>query len=596
MEGHLTHDQPSVHSPASSEYGSMRHHSHGANYVGSIHWSAVLDSISELKDHYEKEEEARMLARSDPVPYRSPGPLLLYQPVHTTKAEILASIPPRAPIPVIHSSHFLKQYENFWQDPASVSLLWIGLLFSIMALSTQHQQLIEDTPDTEALARISVFRERIVHCLVLGEFIKGKEYVLETLIHYATLELLLCKDADIGAWLIMGLILQLALSRGYHRDPQNFPKISLFDAEMRRRVWAVIVQMDLRISSQMGFPRLLKLHQCDTVEPLNLIDSDFDETTTDMPPSRSESDNTPVLYLIARNRIDCISGQVSDLLANTQEHSYAEVMKLDGKLQGANKLLPPTFQWQPLSQSLTVPPQIVMQRIWLQLSVPRMTIWLHRKYLGSAYDNGEYEYSRKACIQAAIQIVEFQKLLDDETQSDGMLYPVRWMLTSLSRFVFLLGMSVLCYYLQLSKKTSDSLSNNEMAIKIYDLLRSTYPIWLRWSPGSREAHKATEHLNLILVLGRTNDSDGRLQHHEQTSGNGAFVSQLGLYADSTMSYDPFTWNDYQEQIMGFPSLGEIDSQMSAQSLPQLDPTMNLYMADLTADHLHNVDELMQVSL
>ncbi|KAJ5735862.1 fungal-specific transcription factor domain protein [Penicillium malachiteum] len=531
------HDQPSAHSPASSEYGSMRHHSHGANYVGSIHWSAVLDSISELKDHYEKEEEARMLANSDPAPYRSPGPLLLYQPVHTTKAEILASIPPRG--------HFLKQYENFWQDPASASLLWLGLLFSMMALSTQHQQLIEDTPEAEALIRISNFRERIVHCLVLGEFTKGTKYILETLIHYITLELLLCKDADIGAWLVMGIILQLALSRGYHRDPQNFPKISLFDAEMRRRVWAVIVQMDLRLSSQMGFPRLLKLHQCDTIEPLNLIDSDFDETTTEMPPSRSENDITPVLYLIARNRIDHISGQVSDLLANTQEHSYAEVMRLDGNLQEANELLPPIFQWQPLSQSLTVPPHIVMQRIWLQLSIPRMTIWLHRKYLGSAYDNGEYEYSIKACIQAAIQIVEFQKLLDDETQSDGMLYPVRWMLTSLSRFVFLLGMSILCYYVQLSKKAPEGLSDNEMTTKIYDLLHSIYPIWLRWSPGSREAQKAAEHLSLILGLGGRGDSDANLQHHGQTPGNSALVSQFGLYADSTMPCDPFTWNDYQ---------------------------------------------------
>lgn len=110
----------------------MRPHSHGAEYVGSAHWAAVLDSISELKDHYEEEEEARMLVNNGRVPYRSPGPLLLYQPVNVTKAEILASIPARpvvdrmvaryfflrdtAPLPVLHNKQFLAEvwYINFF--------------------------------------------------------------------------------------------------------------------------------------------------------------------------------------------------------------------------------------------------------------------------------------------------------------------------------------------------------------------------------------------------------------------------------------------------------------------------------------------------
>lgn len=119
------HETSPAPSPASSEYGSMRPHSHGAEYVGSAHWAAVLDSISELRDHYEEEEEARMLINNDRVPYRSPGPLLLYQPVNVTKAEILASIPARpvvdrmvaryfllrdtAPLPVLHNKQFLAE-------------------------------------------------------------------------------------------------------------------------------------------------------------------------------------------------------------------------------------------------------------------------------------------------------------------------------------------------------------------------------------------------------------------------------------------------------------------------------------------------------
>lgn len=92
----------------------MRVHSHGANYVGSVHWAAVLDSISELKNHYEKEEEARMLATtSDYAPNcsysYSPGPRLLYGPVLATRADILASIPARPVVDRMIARYFNAQ-------------------------------------------------------------------------------------------------------------------------------------------------------------------------------------------------------------------------------------------------------------------------------------------------------------------------------------------------------------------------------------------------------------------------------------------------------------------------------------------------------
>ena len=122
---HNSVDKDDVASPTSSETESVRVHSHNANYVGSVHWAAVLDSISELKDQYEREEEARMSAASNPVVDNSPGPRLLYEPVQATRADILASMPARAvadrmvalyfnaqnnaSIPILHSGCFLEE-------------------------------------------------------------------------------------------------------------------------------------------------------------------------------------------------------------------------------------------------------------------------------------------------------------------------------------------------------------------------------------------------------------------------------------------------------------------------------------------------------
>ncbi|KAF5578773.1 hypothetical protein FPCIR_11425 [Fusarium pseudocircinatum] len=552
---HLSQGNGSTESPAPSpsEPGSMRLKSHGvgASYVGSVHWAAVLDSISELRDHYEQEEEARLLATNDHVLLQSPGPRLLYEPVHITKADLLVSIPPRPVVDrlvaryfntqgvipnILHSGNFLQEYDKFWQDPPAMPCIWIGLLFSVMCVATLCQHSIDDPTDPEIHERVRLFREQTLHSLILGQYTKGGEYVLETLINYLICESFMSQDDETGLWLVQGIIVQLALSQGYHRDPSNFPSITPFSGEMRRRVWAVIVQLDLRLSSQMALPCVLKSQQYDTAEPRNLLDSDFDDNTTELPPSRPETEVTPVLYSLAKGRIDNMMGLVSDLVNDTKEHPYTEIMELDRKLQEAEASLPPIFQWQPLSQSFMVAPEIVMHRILLQLAIQRLTIWLHRKYLAPLYTQTCYEHSRSACVQAAIKILEFQQIVLEETQGDGLLYPAKWarwmLLSSRPRAVFLLGVSILCYYVQLAKSRPDVSLDDSTGTKIHGLLRNAYPLWLQSTTVSREAKRAIDYLSLRLGL------------QEQEIGEPLADSVAYTPQDTDISLDQLTWDTY----------------------------------------------------
>lgn len=408
-----------------------------------------------------------------------------------------------------------------------------------MCVATLYQQSIEEATDPETSERVHIFQEQTLHCLMLGQYTRGGDYVIETLINYLVCESLLSEDTEIGLWLVQGIIVQLALSEGYHRDPQNFPNISPFAGEMRRRVWAVIVQMDLRLSSQMALPRLLKPQQYDTAEPRNLLDTDFDESTDKLPPSRPETEVTPVLYSLAKNRIDKMMGLVSDLVNDTREYPYTEILDLDRRLQEAETSLPTTFRWQPLSQSFMVLPQIVMHRVLLQLAIQRLTIWLHRKYLAPSYCQPRYEYSRRVCVQAAIKILEFQQIVLEETHTDGLLYPVRWarwmFTSSRPRAVFLLGVRILCYYVQLSKSQPDVSLNQDLGTKIHSLLRNTYSLWLHSGSVSREAQRADEHLTFILGL----------QEGQQARSKPCNISTTIIPQDTTMSLDQFTWDTYE---------------------------------------------------
>lgn len=64
---------------------------------------------------------------------------------------------------------------------------------------------------------------------------------------YIAVELFSRSDAEIGVWVLLGTTVQLAMHMRYHRDPMHFNEMSPFASEMRKRVWATIVELDLGI-------------------------------------------------------------------------------------------------------------------------------------------------------------------------------------------------------------------------------------------------------------------------------------------------------------------------------------------------------------
>ena len=49
-------------------------------------------------------------------------------------------------IHVVHSTTFHKQLQKHWHDPSSTSIVWLGLLYSVMTLAMQSYHKIGDEP------------------------------------------------------------------------------------------------------------------------------------------------------------------------------------------------------------------------------------------------------------------------------------------------------------------------------------------------------------------------------------------------------------------------------------------------------------------
>lgn len=388
--------------------------------------------------------------------------------------------------------------------------MWLGLLFSILGLAALASDTSSEHPHAERYSPlVDTYREKTAQCLKLGEYTKPTRYTFETLYNYLVIEHSIQNDAHKDIGVLMGVLIKLAIRMGYHRDPSNFPGISPFAGEIRRRVWVTLLSGDILTSTQMGMPRMIKDSEYDTQEPRNLNDFDFNEHTQELPQSRPETEITTSTQLIARGRMFTALGKVVDLAATTNPYSYAEVMRIDKTLHEAENSLPPDFHNKPIGSAVIDPPQMIVIRLFLRLMFHKGQIMLHRKYLNihagsSSNEEISYAYSRKSCLEAALGVLEIQRIFDVETAPTGNLHLLRWKLSSFVKHECLTATMVLCFLAQHGFEQFSQCPDFSTE-KVVSALRESHAIWNRLSQSSKEARTASHAIN--VVLRRLGDTD-----------------------------------------------------------------------------------------
>ncbi|RDW81235.1 putative transcription factor [Aspergillus mulundensis] len=568
--GAVTSVSDGIPTDASSECGSMRISSSGLQYVGGDHWVAILDSIADLKDHLDREEQLQLAEEPDVgekgngVPtvaasMRPKGAFLLYGTRPTSRDEILSALPPRYAV-----DRYISHYFNYLDLVSSVcdlatvhgpSFLREASLHS--ALETTNTLADERTEEIDVEQRslqVDLYREKTVQCLVMGQYTKSGPYVLETMINYIYVEFGTNPDAEKDMWFLLAIEVNLARRMGYHRDPSHFPGISPFQGEMRRRLWATVLLGDVLISNQMGMPRMISDCQYDTSEPRNLKNEDFDKDTTELPSSRPESELTTALPIIARTRMLKALGMVADLTSTVEPCPYREVLRVDRILHEAAKSIPSALRMKPLASSLTDSPQLIVARLFIHHMFLKGQVMLHRRFLSAqTYPQGDtsYEYSRRTCLDASLASLEIQHILDEETRPGGQLHAMRWRVTSIMNHQFLTATMLLCSLLYRRE-------NIERENEIRAALHRARTIWMRRSSISNEAKKAAEAVSLVLSC-----AGGGWSEDSMRSGSVADKMQQAYHSLGDM----VTQNDFSEGNLTVVNTNSND--ISANFIPDL---------------------------
>ncbi|KAI1827959.1 hypothetical protein F4861DRAFT_548360 [Xylaria intraflava] len=506
-------------SPALSD-GVLKSSSTETKYQDSTHWNTILDAIAELKENLgEADDPKPTRIAPDLPPNNSTDFPLLYGCRHCNKDEILAAVPPKNDTDclvsecfeflefsscAINKGEFLTQYALLWETPQDVPIMWLGLLFSILSVAINIREFDSEQPESSPQVDYGLigagYREKTVQCLILGQYTRCGPYVIETLLlHYAA-EFARRREANNEAWLILSTTIHLAMRMGYHRDPGHFKSISPYEGELRRRLWAMLYHLGespythIATSGQLGVPRLINDANVDTAEPRNLFDSDFNPSSKELPPSRPDNEPTPMLIILSKFRTGLMYSAVVDIVTNPQPPTYAQVLQTDRRIEEMFLQVPEYCRIKSLLESMSDLPQILLQRIFIQMNYHRAQIILHWRYLTLARKENRYSYSTKKTVSAALKILELYQVVYEGLKTGGGLYAVKWRLTSFINHDYILATSILCFYL---RKNGDSISADELS-EIKHTLRQTKMVTTHRLPMSPETRRAAAAIESAL--------------------------------------------------------------------------------------------------
>lgn len=198
-------------------------------------------------------------------------------------------------------------------------------------------------------------------------------------------------------WVASGDLFRLALASGMHRDPSLLAsgKISAFEKEMKKRLWVVIMELELQSSLESGLQSSLTGLYFDTSTPTNLPDDAFSTQTQEMPASRPAEHFTSASYLSVTLKSLPFRIHLAQLLNNpSSDMHYSDILHYDSQIHSMLSSLP---SWD--DDRAAVPAALLKLQLRLYL------LMMHKNYAKLAHQNQRYIYSFTMCVEVASSIL-----------------------------------------------------------------------------------------------------------------------------------------------------------------------------------------------
>ncbi|RYP83675.1 hypothetical protein DL769_001316 [Monosporascus sp. CRB-8-3] len=291
---------------------------------------------------------------------------------------------------ILHVPSFKREYDDYWASPGSAEPAFVIQLQLVMAIGSALYD------DNFSMRRSAVRWVHEAQAWLIAPRFKSKLNLVS--LQIMALLCLARQTTGLGGdliWIQMGSLLRTAFYIGLHRDPDKLPGMTQLKAEMRRRLWSTILELDLQSSMDSGSPPMIPLDECDTGTAANSDDEHLVDAEGSAVSQSPEAFTDMSVALILRESF-LIRLTIAKFLNNVQfKGSYRETLRLHAYKSASQRL-------QGFGSADRAPS--LFQRRMLDTIFSRYFIALHVPFFAAALTEPAYAFSRKTGVEMALRI------------------------------------------------------------------------------------------------------------------------------------------------------------------------------------------------
>jgi hypothetical protein len=307
---------------------------------------------------------------------------------------------------ILHVPTFRKEYEALWSsssEPAIAFMMQLKLVLAIGAIFyDENCSMRADATgwiyEAQTWLSSPTFKSRL-----------GIQHLQTNIL------LLLARElVDVGSelvWISAGALFREAVYTGLHKDPSRLPKTTLFESEMRRRVWNTILEINLQFSLIAGGPCLVSLEDFDTQPPGNFDDEQLTVPDTQAHPRQVFTQSS--LAIALRKTLSTRLIVVKFLNDVASNGTYQETLRIDTGLRASYKELRIALQTYETDAAMPAASTFALGAI--EFIMQRYISSLHIPYLNPSLQEAVLAFSRKAVFDTSLKIWNLARSTPDPT-------------------------------------------------------------------------------------------------------------------------------------------------------------------------------------
>ena len=306
---------------------------------------------------------------------------------------------------ILHLPSFWREYTTFWNAPQQGRPAFVVMLLLILAST----YCIKESESPMFRGDSSLARETaILWIRTCDSWLQSQsqKHTTMAIFQLHCLSFIAKQGNSIKrkrTWTTAGNLIRIALSSGLHRDAcmASSKKVSIFDQEMRRRIWATISELELQASFDRGMPATLRDLVEDCGPPSNIDDQEIDPSTEQLPQSRPVSEYTGSSFQhLSRSSWSLRLELLSMINGPHPQMSYETVLLYDKQIMQYLDDIP---RWNDKNSLLS--------GVLLQLQLQTLLLSLHKPYARDNARNSRYVYSTIVHLRSAMSILDLHHQL-----------------------------------------------------------------------------------------------------------------------------------------------------------------------------------------